>query len=69
MAKSVRVTRENESGRNQQFKDTKTGEQMSRAEFVRQIRSGDRPGYHIRDVNGVATPVSNPDRSEGNNLG
>lgn len=69
MAKSVRVTRESDSGRNQQFRDTRTGEVMSRPEFVRQIRSGDRPDYHIRNINGVATPVSNPDRSEGNNLG
>jgi hypothetical protein len=69
MRKSIRVTRESDSGRNQQFKDIKTGEKMNRPEFVRQIREGDRPGYHIRDINGVPTPVSNPDRSEGNNLG
>jgi hypothetical protein len=68
MAKSVRVTVESDSGRNQQFRDEKTGQQMSRAQFVQQIRNGERPDYHVRTINNVATPVSNPDRSEGNNL-
>lgn len=41
---------------------------MSRAEFVQLIESGAYPQYHVRKVNGVKTPVSNPDRSESNNL-
>jgi hypothetical protein len=67
--KRVTVTEESESGRNQRFRDKHTGEDMSRPEFVRRIESGVYPGFHIRDVNGVKTPVSNPDRSENTNLG
>ena len=68
-SKRVTVTRESETGRNQGFRDNRSGADMSRAEFVREIRAGNYPDYHTRVVNGVPTPVSNPDRSEGNNLG
>lgn len=68
MAKSVRVTVEDDSGRNQRFHDDKSGKNMSRPEFVKQIEEGKFPDYHVRKINGLNTPVSNPDRSEGNNL-
>lgn len=68
MAKSVHVTVEDDSGRNQRFHDDKSGKNMSRAEFVKQIEEGRFPDYHVRKINGLNTPVSNPDRSEGNNL-
>lgn len=41
---------------------------MTRADFVEQIGQGKFPDYHIRKINGLNTPVSNPDRSESNNL-
>jgi hypothetical protein len=41
---------------------------MTRPEFVRQIESGNYDNYHVRKINGVKTPVSNPDNSEKNNL-
>lgn len=66
--KRIKVIDETESGRNQRFQDTRTGEQMSRGEFVRRIENGEYPKYHVREVNGVKTPCSNPDGSEGNNL-
>jgi hypothetical protein len=69
MAKRVSVTNESDSGRNQQFRDNVSGRSMTRAEFVRQIQGGTYDNYHIRIVNGVPTPVSNPDRSDRNNLG
>jgi len=68
MAKSVRVISESESGRNQKFHDDKSGKNMTRAEFVQEIKKGNFDDYHIRMVNGLATPVSNPDRKESNNL-
>jgi hypothetical protein len=68
MAKRVTVTRESESGRNERFHDNYTGNDMSRPEFVRQIESGNYPNYHVREINNVKTPVSNPDSSENNNL-
>jgi len=68
MAKSVVVTIEDDSGRNQKFHDNRSGKDMSRAEFVRQIDAGNFDDYHVRKINNVRTPVSNPDRKEGNNL-
>ena len=68
MAKSVVVTSEDDSGRNQKFHDNKSGKNMTRVEFVKQIEQGKFDDYHVRKVNGLKTPVSNPDRSEGNNL-
>ena len=66
--KRVTVTRESDSGRNQRFHDNYRGTGMSRAEFVRAIQSGQYPNYHVRNINGIDTPVSNPDGSESNNL-
>jgi len=68
MAKSVRVISESESGRNQKFHDDKSGKNMNSAEFVKEIKKGNFNDYHIRKVNGLATPVSNPDRKESDNL-
>lgn len=41
---------------------------MTRAEFVREIERGNYPNYHVRDINGVKTPASNPDGNPRNNL-
>ncbi len=68
MAKSVVVTSENDSGRNLKFHDNKSGTDMTRADFVKQIESGNFSDYHVRVINGIKTPVSNPDGKEGNNL-
>lgn len=68
MAKSVRVTSEDDSGRNQRFHDDKSGKNMSRTEFVKQVEASKFPDYHVRKVNGLKTPVSNPDKSESSNL-
>ena len=67
--KRVTVTQETDSGRNQKFHDNYTGADMTRAGFVRQIESGNYDSYHVREINGVKTPVSNPDGKDGNNLG
>jgi len=66
--KRVTVTQESSTGRNQRFHDNRTGSNMTRGQFVRQIEQGNYPDYHVREVNGVKTPVSNPDGSENNNL-
>lgn len=68
MTKSVVVTSENDSGRNLKFHDNKSGADMTRADFVKQIESGNFSDYHVRVINGIKTPVSNPDGKEGNNL-
>jgi hypothetical protein len=68
MRKRISVTSETESGRNTRFRDNVSGREMSRGELVRRIEEGQYPNYHVRVVNNVRTPVSNPDSSENNNL-
>lgn len=68
MAKSIVVIEEDDSGRNQKFHDNKSGRNMTRVEFVKQIEQGNFDDYHVRKINGLKTPVSNPDGKEGNNL-
>ncbi len=66
--KRVSVTKEGGSGWNLRFHDNVTGENLSRAQFVRLIE-GKYPGFHVRVLHGLKTPVSNPDSSDNNNLG
>jgi len=65
--KPVEVIKESPTGRNLQFQNKNTGRKMSRSEFVRAIKNGQYLDYHTRNINGVETPVSNPDGKEGNN--
>ncbi len=69
MTKRVSVTRESNTGRNEKFHDNFTGANMTRSQFVRQIEQGNYANYHVREINGVKTPVSNPDGKDSNNLG
>lgn len=68
MAKRITVTSESATGRNISFRDNCTGASYTRAQFVRQIKAGNYENYHIRNINGLDTPVSNPDKSTRNNL-
>ena len=65
----VTVTQESQSGRNEKFHDNKTGVDMTRNQFVKEIQKDNYQNYHIRNINGIKTPVSNPDGKESNNLG
>ena len=67
--KRIKVVMASETRRNERFRDTRTGWEMSRAEFVRRIKAGEYEDYHIRRINKVDTPVSNPDKRGRNNLG
>ncbi|EGR4674653.1 hypothetical protein BS015_RS19570 [Vibrio parahaemolyticus] len=67
--KRVTTTQESNSGRNTKFRDNYTGESLTRSQFVKKIESGEYSKYHVREINGVKTPVSNPDPSKDNNLG
>ena len=64
----ITVTSESDTGRNTRFNVPGHGE-VSRRELVQQIRHGERDGYHVRIINGLATPVSNPNSSGTDNLG
>jgi hypothetical protein len=66
--KRVTVTSESDSGRNLNFHDNRTGKNMARTSFVKAIEGGGYPSYHVRKINGLKTPVSNPDNKESNNL-
>lgn len=66
--KRISVTRENSTGRNTNFRDNYTCQDMTRKDFVRKIEEGNYPDYHVWNINGVPTPVSNPDKKKGNNL-
>lgn len=63
------VIQESKSGRNLTFQDTSTGNTLSRAQFVKEIENGKYNDFHIRNINGIKTPVSNPDNDSNNNLG
>ncbi|MGR6871162.1 hypothetical protein ACU6U9_02385 [Pseudomonas sp. HK3] len=73
MAKSkkprVSVIKESDTGRNQNFVDNKTGDEMTRAQFVKEIDAGKYPDYHVRSIDGVKTPASNPNNNDDDNLG
>ena len=62
--KRVTVTHETSTGRNERFHDNYTGKDMTRRQFVQEIRNGNYSNYHVRDVNGIPTPISNPDSTK-----
>jgi len=66
--KRVEVILASETGRNERFHDNRTGADMTRAQFVQQIELGNYRNYHVRSINGIKTPASNPDGSEASNL-
>ena len=68
MSKRIVVTKEAGSGRNLIFRDTVTKKNMTRSEFVKQIEKGKYSKYHVRKINNIKTPVSNPDSTTNNNL-
>jgi hypothetical protein len=68
MGKRLSVTHENKTGRNTNFHDNLTGENLTRAALVKHIERGDFEKYHVRVIRGIKTPVSNPDKSKDNNL-
>lgn len=69
MSKRISVVMESDTGRNEKFKDNYNGKQMTRNQFVKEIEQGNYSNYHVRMINNIKTPVSNPDKSEKNNLG
>ena len=63
------VTSESDTGRNQKFHHNYTGKDLTRAALVKEIEAGKHSDMHVRKVNGVKTPVTNPDKAKNNNLG
>jgi hypothetical protein len=69
MPKRVKATKESATGRNLEYHDNFKNIDMTRSQFVKEIKNGNYNNYHIRVINGVETPVSNPDPTKNNNLG
>lgn len=65
----VTVNRESSTGRNETFHDNITNRNINREQFVKSIENGNYKDYHVRLINDVKTPCSNPDKSSNNNLG
>ena len=64
----ISVTAESTTGRNLRF-NTPIADNVSRQKLAQEIRAGVHEGYHVRVINGLATPVSNPNGSSKDNLG
>ena len=67
----VKCIKENETGRNILFQNIQNHEIMSRKEFVNRINnpnSSYHENYIVKEINGIDTPVSKPDRNKNNNL-
>ena len=66
----VVVIKESNTGRNERFLDTRTGQEMTRNQFIKAIDKGTYGNdYYHRKINGIETPVSKPDGNPKNNLG
>lgn len=63
------VTKESNSGRNEKFHHNYTGKDLTRAQLVKEIAYGKHTDMHVRNINGVKTPATNPDGKKNNNLG
>lgn len=68
-SKPILVLAEDENGRNEVYMDVVKKQILSCSELVALIQSGKYPGYSVKEIKGVLTPVSNPDSRESNNLG
>ncbi len=66
--KRITATQTNKTGRNIKYRDNYKDFDMSRMCFVRRIEKGEYSNYHVRMINNVKTPVSNPDSKKKNNL-
>jgi hypothetical protein len=66
--KHVEVTKESPTGRNEKFHDNRTGADMTRAQFVKEIERGNYDDFAVRKINDIKTPVSKPDGNKHNNL-
>lgn len=67
--KRITTILETNTGRNKKFRDNYNNQIMSRTQFVEKINDKNYNNYHVRVINGIATPCSNPDNSTKNNLG
>lgn len=63
------VLQESETGRNELFFDLIKKKILTRNDFVSLIQQQHYPGYTVKEIGGILTPVSQPDNDPENNLG
>lgn len=68
ITKRIKVIQTSNTGRNEKFKDLITHKTMTRKQFVNEIKNGNYDDYHVRNINNIETPCSNPDKNSNNNL-
>lgn len=69
MAGRLKVTREDENGRNTHFQDTRTKQEMTLAQAIKKVDSGAYPDYHTRGKGREKYIASNPNGKTKDNLG
>ncbi len=67
-SKKITVTRESSTGLNTHFNVPGQGE-LTRGQLANQVEAGMHPEYHVRRVEGRRIIASNPNGTEGDNLG
>jgi hypothetical protein len=69
LSRPIIAVSETETGRNETYYDILKRRYMSREELLASIRDGSYPGYSIKVIRGIDTPVSKRDRKRINNIG
>ena len=69
MSRPIVVLTKSETGRNEVYYDLLKRNVLTRDELVAVIRAGEYPGYSIKLIRGVETPVSKHDGKKINNIG
>ena len=65
----LKTIKESNTGRNLIFLDTKNNKELTLEQLVKIIENGKYLDYHIRIINDIKPPCSNPDKNKKNNLG
>jgi hypothetical protein len=69
LAKPIVSIAKSATGRNQTFYDIQKKIEFTREELVAQINAGAYPGYSVKVIRGIETPVSKRDGRITNNIG
>lgn len=69
MAKPIVAVSKSKTGRNETYYDLLKGITLTRDELVALIQAGKYPGYSVKLIGGIETPVSKRDRKRINNIG
>jgi hypothetical protein len=68
ISKPVIALTQSSTGRNQTYYDLQKRTMMTNSEFVALIWNGNYPGYSVKQIKGLETPVSKRDQKKKNNI-